>query len=272
MRKNIPDITRKRVRAPTAAATAGSRAGLERDHLVEAALDLLQEAGLDALSTRRLAERLGVKSPALYWHVHNKDELLGLVADAICAQMVLPAEDLSFRQRLEAIAGEYRRVLIAYRDATRLFAEQAPTGPHRIKLYDAAVGIFLDGGFAPPEAVAMATFYRNYLLGMIAGETRQTRPADAKTLRPTVALGIELSQLGDKADDYPNLRGTAGLLADIDPAELFRIGLKVLLDGMECRLAELAHPPKTGSAGSQGKRKPRRIALHRPVTPDRDHP
>lgn len=256
MRKTATDTARKRVRAPTATATAGSRAGLERDHLVEAALDLLQEAGLDALSTRRLAERLGVKSPALYWHVHDKDELLGLMADAICAKMVLPAAGLSFRQRLEAIAGEYRRVLIAHRDATRLFAEQAPTGPHRIKLYDAAVGAFLDSGFAPPEAVAMATFYRNYLLGMIAEETRQTWSSHPDALRPTVALGIELSQLGDDARDYPNLQGTAGLLADIDPSELFRIGLKVLLDGMECRLEEVAQPGRAKSASSRRQRKP----------------
>jgi TetR/AcrR family tetracycline transcriptional repressor len=255
MRKTIPDTSRKRVRAPAAAPAAGSRAGLARAHLVEAALDLLQEAGLDALSTRRLAERLGVKSPALYWHVHNKDELLGLVADAICAGMVLPEADLSFRQRLEAIAGEYRRVLIAHRDATRLFAEQAPTGPHRIKLYDAAVGAFLDSGFAPPEAVAMATFYRNYLLGMIAEETRQTGSARSQTLPPTAALGIELSQLGDKASDYPHLQGTAGLLAGIDPAELFQIGLKVLLDGMECRLAEIAGAVRARPAGNHGKRK-----------------
>lgn len=256
MPSTTSDTTSKRVRAPTAAASAGSRAGLALDQLIDAAIDLLQEVGLDALSTRRLAERLGVKSPALYWHVHNKDELLGLVADAICAQMVLPEAGLSFRQRLEAIAGEYRRVLIAHRDATRLFTEQAPTGPHRIKLYDAAVGVFLDNGFAPPEAVAMATFYRNYLLGMIAEENRQTSPAHSQTLRPTVALGIELSQLDDKARDYPNLQGTAGLLADIDPAELFRIGLKVLLDGMECRLREVAHSAKTTPVGSRRKRKP----------------
>lgn len=244
MRKSISDTPRKRVRTPTAAATAGSRAGLDLDRVVEAALELLQGNGLDALSTRRLAERLGVKSPALYWHVRSKNELLGLVADAICAQMVLPSAGLSFRQRLEEIAGEYRRVLIAHRDAPRLFAEQAPTGPHRIKLYDAAVGVFLDSGFAPPEAVAMATFYRNYLLGMIAEETRQTGPSHPRALRPTMALGIELSQLGDNARDYPNLQGAAGLLADIDPPELFRIGLKILLDGMECRIREIARRTK----------------------------
>ena len=242
MPKVTPNAGRKPVRAPTATASAGSRAGLARDQLIDAALDLLQEAGLDSLSTRRLAERLGVKSPALYWHVRNKDELLGLLADAICARMVLPAANRPFRVRLEEIASEYRRVLIAHRDAPRLFAEQAPIGPHRIKLYDVAVGAFLDAGLAPPEAVAMATFYRNFLLGMIAEEARQLSPARKGELRPTVALGAELSHLGDELRHYPNLRGAAELLTNIEPEKLFRLGLKVLLDGMDCRLAELRQP------------------------------
>lgn len=242
----MPDKPSRVASKPSSKARSASppgrrRRGLEQDQLVAAALELLQEQGVDGISTRQLAERLGVKSPALYWHVRNKDELLGLVADAICANMALPVSELSFRARLEQIAWEYRRVLIDYRDATRLFAELAPTGPHRIKLYDAAVGAFRDHGFPPPEAIAMATFYRNYLLGMISEESRQMRPSQA---RPTVALGIELAQLGEAADSYPNLRGAAELLAEIKPDELFRLGLNVLLDGMECRVAEIARAKK----------------------------
>jgi TetR/AcrR family tetracycline transcriptional repressor len=243
MRKLAPGTGKKPVRSPAAAASGGGRVGLARDQLVDAALALMQEAGLEALSTRRLAERLGVKSPALYWHVRNKDELLGLVADAICAQMVLPATPLSFRVQLEKIAWEYRRALVAHRDAPRLFAEQAPTGPHRMKLYDAAIGAFLGAGFAAQEAVAMATFYRNYLLGMIAEEARQSRPTQPGALRPTLALG----HLGAESRNYPNLRGAAKLLANIEPEELFRIGLKILLDGTECRAREIAlskKPPR----------------------------
>jgi hypothetical protein len=159
--------------------------------------------------------------------------------------MVLPATDLSFRERLEGIAWEYRRVLISHRDAPRLFAEQAPTGPHRIGLYDAAVGAFLDAGLAPPEAVAMATFNRNYLLGMITEEARQLWQSRSGALRPNIALGVELSHLGEESSRYPNLRGAAELLANIEPAELFRIGLKVLLDGMECRINEIARLKKS---------------------------
>ena len=247
MQKVTHSAGRKPVRASSAAASAGTRAGLEPERLVDAALELLQESGLDALSTRRLAERLGVKSPALYWHVRNKDELLGLVADAICARMVLPSPHLSFRKRLEMIASEYRRVLIAQRDAPRLFAEQAPTGPHRMKLYDAAVGAFVDAGLAPPEAIAMATFYRHYLVGMISEEARQLWPTRQGTPRPTLALGVELSHLDAASRDYPNLQGATELLANIEPAQLFRIGLKILLDGMQCRLAELAAPRATAA-------------------------
>jgi TetR/AcrR family transcriptional regulator, tetracycline repressor protein len=252
MRKTIQTAGRKAARKPDEAASVGSRAGLDRDRLVDAAIDLLQEKGLDALSTRQLAERLGVKSPALYWHIRDKSELLGLVADAICARMALPASNRSFRERLEDIAWEYRRVLVAHRDAPRLFVELAPTGAHRMKLYDAAVGAFLDAGFAPPEAIAMATFYRNYLLGMVAEEARQSWSTHSNALRPTVVLGSELARLGDESPDYPNLSGAAELLAKIEPEALFRIGLKVLLDGMECRKAEFAQPGKAKRAG--GKR------------------
>jgi len=224
-----------RRRAPRTTASAGSYAGLERSHLVEAALGLLRESGLDALSTRRLAERLGVKSAALYWHVRDKNELLGLVADEICADMKLPSKRLSFRRRLADIAWEYRRVLLSYRDAPRLFAEQAPTGPHRMQLYDAAIGAFLDAGFAPSIAVSMATFYRNYLLGMVSEETRHSSVKRSNVSGPTVALGVELAALGDEASRYPNLHRVSGQLAGIDSEALFRIGLDVLLDGMHGR-------------------------------------
>ncbi|MBN3821866.1 TetR family transcriptional regulator, partial [Paraburkholderia sp. Se-20369] len=58
-------------------------ARLTRDTVLRAALDLLDEVGIDALSTRRLAERLGVQSPTLYWHFRNKGELLEAMSDAI---------------------------------------------------------------------------------------------------------------------------------------------------------------------------------------------
>ena len=49
---------------------------LDRERVVRAALALLDEVGLDGLTLRRLAQDLGVKAPALYWHVASKADLL----------------------------------------------------------------------------------------------------------------------------------------------------------------------------------------------------
>jgi TetR/AcrR family tetracycline transcriptional repressor len=221
------------------ARSRGTSAGIDRAQIVSEAIGLLQREGLAGVSTRRVAERLGVKSPALYWHVHDKDELLQLVADALCAEMVLPQREQSFRKRLEKIASEYRRVLVAHRDAPRLFAELPPVGPHRMKLYDAAVETFLDAGFPNAEAVAMATFYRHYLLGMITEEARGRRAGETPGLFPASALGVELQHIGGGTHDYPSLSGAAKLLTRIQPEKLFKTGLNVILDGLELRASVL---------------------------------
>ena len=57
--------------------------GLTRERLVEAALELINQEGLDALSMRALADRLDVKAASLYWHVRDRRELLELLAESI---------------------------------------------------------------------------------------------------------------------------------------------------------------------------------------------
>ncbi|HGE7262434.1 TPA: TetR family transcriptional regulator, partial [Serratia marcescens] len=56
---------------------------LTRETVLRGALALLNEIGIDALSTRRLAQHLGVQSPTLYWHFKNKAELLKAMAETI---------------------------------------------------------------------------------------------------------------------------------------------------------------------------------------------
>jgi TetR/AcrR family tetracycline transcriptional repressor len=56
---------------------------------------------------------------------------------------------------------------------------------------------------------------------------------------PAFALGVELLHREDATRDYPNLSGATKLLTRIEPERLFVMGLKVLLDGMPCRLDEI---------------------------------
>lgn len=96
---------------------------LDRDRLIAAAFALLEEDGLDGLSMRRLAARLGVQAPALYWHVEDKADLLGLMARDIyaVADALVPPQS-HWRDWLLAFGRALRRAFATYRDAARVCA------------------------------------------------------------------------------------------------------------------------------------------------------
>ena len=112
---------------------ARTRQPLTREDLVRAALEVLDEAGIDGLTMRNVAARLGVQSASLYWHVRDKDELLALIADAICAEIKPPRPDRPWIDQLVAMAWEFRRVLLAHRDAALVLANTPPVGPNRLR-------------------------------------------------------------------------------------------------------------------------------------------
>jgi TetR/AcrR family tetracycline transcriptional repressor len=203
------------------------RPRLDLDRVVEGALGLLDDEGLDGVTTRRLAARLGVQSPALYWYIRDKGELLDLLGEAVCAGAdeafrALAAEaGLDWRERLEAALRLHREFLVRHRDAPRLLAARPPTGPNRLRHWDALVGCLLDAGFAEADAARLAVLLAGWTTSAVADETG----------RMDVPVGLE-----EGADDYPNLARIAAERAQGRGEGLFEIGLEVLLDGVGRRL------------------------------------
>ncbi len=105
-----------------------AQGSLDRAHLVATAFVLLEDEGLDRLSMRRLAARLGVQAPALYWHVRDKGELLGLMASAIYAAAYAGVGDVQgdWRAWLRAFWAALRGSLAAHRDGVHLCARAHP--------------------------------------------------------------------------------------------------------------------------------------------------
>ncbi|BEL03954.1 tetracycline resistance transcriptional repressor TetR(A) [Actinoplanes sichuanensis] len=97
---------------------------LDRQRIVAEAVALLDAEGLDGVTTRKLAARLGVQSPTLYWHVPNKAALVTAIADAILDQefgdMAPPAPDQPWPQWLSDLAVRLRRALLAHPDGARV--------------------------------------------------------------------------------------------------------------------------------------------------------
>ena len=201
---------------------------------MQAALETLDAVGLDGLTMRRLAERLGVQSPSLYWHVRDKDELLSLIADAICAEIEPPDPGQPWFAQLEALAWEYRRVLRAHRDAALVLANTPPVGPNRLRLAERMLAMLVDAGFEPAVAALAGRLLTDFATNAIIEEGRdQTMAVASATIAPET--GDWSSQLSPK--EYPTLVALASDLSHADPEVRFRFGLDILTAGLLARAA-----------------------------------
>ncbi len=80
--------------------------GLNREAVIKAALGMLDAVGVDGLSMRALADRLGVKAASLYWHLRDKDQLLELVAESVLDRVTVPVAPPAWRAQVATACDE----------------------------------------------------------------------------------------------------------------------------------------------------------------------
>lgn len=177
---------------------------LERPIVVREALKLLNEVGLDGLTTRRLAEALGVQGPALYWHFKSKQELIDEMAKAIVGDAFAALDTaLPWDQWLCEGARRLRRELLSYRDGARLLAGFRPSGPHgRIEFKKM---------FAPLEEI----------FGM---------PGVIFALRT-----VHLFTFGWTMDEQAAMDRSPAFAPPFDPEQGFEYGLATIIAGLRAR-------------------------------------
>ncbi len=130
-------------------------AGLSRARLVSAALTLVQQEGLEALSMRGLADQLNVKAASLYWHVRDRRELLELLAESIL-EGVRPAPSSSdWRSAVREAAAALGERVAAQKDANRILLE-VPASLTGSATYATLQGQLEAAGLRPAEASEVA--------------------------------------------------------------------------------------------------------------------
>lgn len=179
---------------------------LDRKTIVAAALRLLDELGLEGVTTRRLAQELGVAGPSLYWHVKNKDALFDHMSDAMFGE-VLQTDAAVLRARdwdewLAAGARVIRKAALSHRDGARLLTGRHPTGAQAIRVVPGMVERLERAGFTATEAHFAFRTLSRFTLGWALDEQ------------------------------------TGGGAADSEAG--FEFGLAVILDGLRARLAAQA--------------------------------
>jgi len=151
---------------------------LTRETVLRAALELLDEVGMDGLTTRRLADRLGVQSPTLYWHFKNKRALFDAMAHAMLDEHTrcIPTPGEDWRAWLLENALSFRRALLSHRDGARIHAGTGPE-PGEYDCAEAQVRLLCEAGFAPGEALFAMIALSRFTVGWVLEEQATAQDA-----------------------------------------------------------------------------------------------
>ncbi len=147
----LPPPAWKRTRQNTPA-----RVALTRDVIVDTAIKLLDQDGLDGVTMRRVADQLGTGAASLYAHVANKEDLLDLVLERIVADVQIPDPDPEhWQDQIREVCMTMYRVYKAHRDIAVVSLGNIPTGANALRIADRLMAIMLAGG-VPPQVAGWA--------------------------------------------------------------------------------------------------------------------
>jgi len=139
---------------------------LSREQVLAAALGLLDEAGLEQLTMRRLAAALGVQNGATYWHFRSKQALLEAMADTLLAGLTAGLDTESpWTVRITELARRLRRALLSRRDGARLFSAAFFPLPNALAYGEAVIAALGESGLSSRDAAWAADTLTYYVVG-----------------------------------------------------------------------------------------------------------
>lgn len=211
--------------------TAGQRAGVTRDAVLDAARALAEREGIDGVSMRRIAAALGVAPNALYSYFPSRTAILDAVLDAVLGELALPAPRADWREALVALMAASRATVLRHPTLVPLFLAR-PGGPSAMRLGEATLRELARGGITGADAVEAMRALLVYTLGFAAMEVprlldpeREARLARARRVIDDAPAG-ELDATRRVADDIARHPDDAS----------FERGLRWLLAGIATRV------------------------------------
>jgi AcrR family transcriptional regulator len=200
---------------------------LGEQDIIDAALALIRAHGVDALSMRGLAQKLGVSPMAIYYHVPNKAELLHRVAESLLAEVPTPTPSVdAWQQQMQDHAMAVWELLSACPGLSRIVLERPPVKASR-RLILHTLSLLRVAGFDERTAILCLLSFHTYLAGVLSTQARMVRP------RRRTSKGKRQSSLS------PEDRRLAQHFEQLNAREWMEFGVQTVLAGISARRAEL---------------------------------
>jgi AcrR family transcriptional regulator len=210
------------------------RAPLSRERVLRAAVSLADDAGIEAVSMRRLAQELGVVPMALYKHVAHKEELLDGMVDVIVGEIDPPLSGTDWKDAIRRRILSARQSLLRHRWASQVVESRPHATPVVLDYMDSLIGMFRAGGFS----VDLTHHVMHALGTRMWGFTQEVFPTPAPPADPEARAAM----LGQFAARYPHIIEMATASAHDEKSAVgggcddqfeFEFALDLLLDGFD---------------------------------------
>jgi TetR/AcrR family tetracycline transcriptional repressor len=198
--------------------SAAKSVPLDETRVLDAAFAVLEAHGFEGLTIRRIADALGVKNPALYWHFRNKQEIVtGMAGRLLDRLAAAPITATDWRGWFIEVARWYRRTLLSVRDGAEILSNASLAQSPHFAEFERGVAFLTGHGFSHDDAtLGMITVF-DFALGVTYEQQADMRgPADEREK--------EASRFVPAGMDRQALR-----------EQLFEGGLALILDGLAQR-------------------------------------
>ena len=206
---------------------------LTPERIVRASIELVDEEGLDALSMRKLARRLGVEAMSLYHHVRSKEALLDLMVDRIFDGVEIKLDEERWQDQMANGMTALREGLMAHPNLLPVVATRPVMSVDTMGLVELALAALIDVGFTLERARQVVTVLVSFVVGHALTEAGASPMIFDGYDRETVAT----FRHSINREDLPLVASTIGTTPDDREAE-FQLGVKCLVQGIS---AELEH-------------------------------
>jgi AcrR family transcriptional regulator len=211
-----------------------AKPALSREAIIEAALAIVREEGIDALTMRRLAQSLDTGPASLYVYVANRDELWNLVFDeAIGSIETEPTDPARWREQVHALAGRMVRMMVVeYPGMARMAMASIPVGDNALRVNESMLSLLKAGGVGDQAAAYAADLLSMYVTAIAYERSLydqlHTHPEHKQ--REVARIAERFAAISPER--FPTIAALRDQLTTGDGEERFSLGLDVIINGL----------------------------------------